>query len=62
MSECPLGLANVSFTISQNAYFTFRGRFSEILVIELKVEKAEYEKAVGWIRDLITGLVFAKDR
>lgn len=61
-SECCIDIANSSFTISQNTYFTFRGRFSEVLVVEMKVEKAEYEKAIGWIKDLMTGLIFAKDR
>jgi hypothetical protein len=61
-SEYRLDIANSSFTISQNTYFTFRGRFSEVLVVEMKVEKAEYEKAIGWIKDLMTGLIFAKDR
>lgn len=53
---------NRSFTISQNAYFTFRSRFSEVFTAEMKVEKGDYEKAIGWMRDLIQGLIFAKER
>lgn len=50
------------FTVSQNAYLTFRGMFTEILTLDLKVEKADYAKALEWMRDLIQGLRFEKDR
>jgi hypothetical protein len=48
--------------VVKSAYFTFRNAFTEVMSIELKVEKGDYEKAVGWLRDLITGLVFTKER
>jgi len=54
--------ADDSFTVSQNAYFSFRGCFAEVFTISLKVEKNDYEKAVQWIRDLVTGAIFEKDR
>ncbi|GFZ50626.1 hypothetical protein JCM24511_08384 [Saitozyma sp. JCM 24511] len=50
------------FTVVKSAYFTFRNLFTEVMTIELKVEKGDYEKAVGWLRDLITGLVFTQER
>lgn len=36
--------------------------FTEILTLDLKVEKADYSKALEWMRDLIEGLRFEKDR
>lgn len=57
-----IALLTNSFTVVQNAHFSFRGAFSEVFVISLKVEKADYEKAVQWIRDLVTGAVFNKER
>ena len=51
-----------SFTVSQSAHFSYRGVFSEVFVISIKVEKADYEKAVGWIRDLVNGVVFVPER
>lgn len=48
--------------MSQNAYFSFRGCFAEVFTISLKVERADYEKAVQWIRDLVTGAIFEKER
>jgi Zn-dependent M16 (insulinase) family peptidase len=58
----PVHADRPSFTISTDSSFTVRGRFSEVLVIGMKVEIADYEKAIGWMRDSITGLVFTKDR
>lgn len=51
-----------SFTVSQSSYFSFRGCFSETFVVQLKVELAQFEEAVGWIRDLIAGSIFSKER
>ncbi|ORY30613.1 cytoplasm protein, partial [Naematelia encephala] len=50
------------FTVSQNISFSYRSCFSEVLCIALKVEKTDFEKAVTWIRDLVTGVMFTKDR
>jgi hypothetical protein len=36
--------------------------FTEILTLDLKVEKADFGKALEWMRDLIKGLRFEKDR
>ncbi|WRT68029.1 uncharacterized protein IL334_005004 [Kwoniella shivajii] len=49
-------------TVSQNAYFEYRGNFAEVLCISLKVQKHQYDEAVAWIRDLLTGVIFSKDR
>jgi Zn-dependent M16 (insulinase) family peptidase len=35
---------------------------SEIFTVGLKVEQADYEKAIAWIRDIISGCIFDKDR
>ncbi|WVR06565.1 hypothetical protein IAU60_003596 [Kwoniella sp. DSM 27419] len=49
-------------TVSQSTHFEFRGSFAEILCVGLKVQKDQYEQAITWIRDLVTGAVFTKDR
>ncbi|EIW67501.1 hypothetical protein TREMEDRAFT_33585 [Tremella mesenterica DSM 1558] len=49
-------------TVSHSASFSFRNSFSEVFLISLKVEKPRYEEAVEWIRDLITGGIFTKER
>ncbi|WWC71010.1 uncharacterized protein I206_104963 [Kwoniella pini CBS 10737] len=49
-------------TVSQQIHFEFRGNFAEVLCISLKVQTHQYEEAVKWIRDLLTGAIFTKDR
>ena len=51
-----------SFTVSQSAHFSYRGCFAEVFVVSLKMQKEDYEKGVQWIRDLVTGAVFSKER
>ncbi|OCF75418.1 cytoplasmic protein [Kwoniella mangroviensis CBS 8886] len=49
-------------TIWQQACFEFRGGFAEVLCVHFKVETKRYEEAVAWIRDLMTGVIFDKER
>lgn len=51
-----------SFTVAQSDNFSYRGVFAEVFVISMKVEKADYEKAVSWIRDLVKGAIFDPER
>jgi Zn-dependent M16 (insulinase) family peptidase len=51
-----------SFTVSQSASFSYRGVFAEVFTVSIKVEKADYEKAIQWIRDLVSGAIFDKER
>lgn len=51
-----------SFTVSQGSDFAYRGCFSEVLTVSMKVEASQYGDAVSWIRDLVTGCVFSQDR
>ncbi|KAK4688517.1 presequence protease, partial [Tremellales sp. Uapishka_1] len=50
------------FTVSQSVSWDVRGSFAELFGVGLKVEKAQYEEAVAWIRDLVSGSIFSKDR
>ncbi|KAL7420500.1 hypothetical protein Q5752_004450 [Cryptotrichosporon argae] len=50
------------FTVAQSAGFGFSGNFYDTLVVALKVERDNYERAVQWIRDLLTGAVFSVER
>ena len=36
--------------------------FAENICIDLKIEKANYEKAIGWLRDLVWGSEFSVER
>ncbi|WWC88419.1 uncharacterized protein L201_003330 [Kwoniella dendrophila CBS 6074] len=49
-------------TVSQQTHFEFRGSFAEVLCVSLKVQTKQYEEAVAWIRDLVTGAIFTKER
>ncbi|WWD18715.1 hypothetical protein CI109_103169 [Kwoniella shandongensis] len=49
-------------TVSQDTHFEFRGVFAEIVCVSLKVQKTQYEEAVSWLRDLLTGAIFSKER
>jgi Zn-dependent M16 (insulinase) family peptidase len=51
-----------SFTVSHSASFSYRGGFSEIFTISLKVSTSDYEKAITFIRDLITSVTFSAER
>lgn len=51
-----------SFTVSQGTSFSYRGSFSEVLTVSMKVEAAQYAEAVTWIKDLVTGAIFTKER
>jgi hypothetical protein len=42
--------------------FGFFGDFSDLLTLYFKVEKSNYAEAVAWVRDLIAGSVFSKER
>ncbi|KAI0815109.1 Metalloenzyme, LuxS/M16 peptidase-like protein [Irpex lacteus] len=49
-------------TVSYDAAMGGSGAFSELLRIALKVERNNYETAVAWLRDLIYGSHFDKER
>lgn len=44
------------------AFGAASGGFPELLRISIKVEVANYELAVSWIKDLLYGSVFDKER
>jgi Zn-dependent M16 (insulinase) family peptidase len=54
--------ADVSLTVGQSCSFTYRGNFSEVLSVALKVQASQYAEAVAWMRDLVTGCIFTHDR
>ncbi|OCF37287.1 cytoplasmic protein [Kwoniella heveanensis BCC8398] len=49
-------------TVAQMCHWEFRGNFAEVLCLSLKVQKTQYEEAIAWIRDLVTGVIYDKDR
>ncbi|KAF7436910.1 hypothetical protein PC9H_003744 [Pleurotus ostreatus] len=49
-------------TVSYEVGNGLSGSFQELVRVSIKVETAAYEKAVAWIRDLVYGLVFDKER
>jgi Zn-dependent M16 (insulinase) family peptidase len=49
-------------TVSYEVDTGVSGSFEETLRISIKVEMAEYETAVAWLRDLIYGSEFDKER
>ena len=49
-------------TVSYEATLGFSGMFNEILRLSIKVESARYESAVAWLRDIIYGSQFDKER
>lgn len=53
---------DISLTVSQSAHFEFKGNFAEVMAVTLKIEKAQYEQAVAWLRDLLAGAVFDSKR
>lgn len=55
-------LTPASFTVGTDADFGYRGGFVETVNITIKAETAQYADAAAWLRDVITGSIFAKDR
>lgn len=51
-----------SETVSYEVGLGINDLFAECLRLSIKVETALYEKAVGWLRDLVYGAVFTKER
>ena len=49
-------------TVSYEAGFGLSDQFTEFARISFKVETAHYESAVTWLRDLVWGTVFDKER
>ena len=46
----------------QSASFSVRGNFADAFLVEMKVEVNQVEAALGWIRDLLSGLIFDPKR
>ncbi|KAF8271486.1 Metalloenzyme, LuxS/M16 peptidase-like protein [Lactarius quietus] len=49
-------------TVSYEVDLGVSGRFAETLRVTIRVEVAKYELAVAWLRDLLYGSEFAKER
>ncbi|KXN89943.1 hypothetical protein AN958_04947 [Leucoagaricus sp. SymC.cos] len=49
-------------TVSYEVAFGISDAFTENFRVSIKVELAAYEKAVAWLRDLVYGAVFDKER
>ncbi|WVO17244.1 hypothetical protein L204_104936 [Cryptococcus depauperatus] len=49
-------------TVFQSADFYFENNFAEVFVVTLQASKDQYEEIVPWMRDLLTGSMFDKDR
>lgn len=49
-------------TVSYEAGLGLSDQFTEFARISFKVETAHYESAVTWLRDLVWGAVFDKER
>ena len=49
-------------TVSYDVNLGVSGRFTETLRVTIRVEVAKYELAVAWLRDLLYGSEFAKER
>jgi Zn-dependent M16 (insulinase) family peptidase len=49
-------------TVSYEVGFGISDVFTENFRVSIKVELAAYEKAVAWLRDLVYGAVFDKER
>lgn len=49
-------------TVSYEATLGFSGLFNEILRFSIKVETSRYESAVAWLRDIVYGSQFDKER
>ena len=49
-------------TVSYDVTLGVNGGFNETLRVTIKVETANYEVAIAWLRDLLYGSEFTKDR
>lgn len=49
-------------TVSYEVTFGISDIFTETLRVTIKVELSSYEKAIAWLRDLVYGAVFDKER
>ena len=49
-------------TVGYGLGMGFLGSVSEMVSVSIKVETAQYEAAVAWLRDLIYGSEFSPDR
>ena len=49
-------------TVSYEVGLGINGAFTEALRITIKVEVSNYEAAISWLKDLVYGAEFAKDR
>ena len=49
-------------TVSYEVAFGNGGRFTEVLRVAIRVETTQYENAVAWLRDLLYGSKFDKER
>ncbi|KAH8835156.1 Metalloenzyme, LuxS/M16 peptidase-like protein [Flagelloscypha sp. PMI_526] len=49
-------------TVSYEAGFGFGGNFEETIRISIKVEVARYDDAVAWLKDVVYGAQFDKER
>ena len=49
-------------TVSYEVAFGNGGRFNEVLRVAIRVETAQYENAIAWLRDLLYGSKFDKER
>ena len=62
LSELLDSTDNPSFTVSQGASLSFRGDFSEIFVVSLKVVAGDYAKAAQWLWNVVAGSLFDAER
>ena len=62
VNDGPSRAHDISLTVGQGSSMGFRGDFSEIFVVSLKVEAGDYAKAVVWLRDAIMGSIFDAER
>ena len=49
-------------TVSYDVGLGVSHEFSEMFHVTIRVEKAEYETAIAWLRDLLYGSEFDKER
>lgn len=50
------------FTVDQDSNFSYRRCFAENFTVSIKAEKENYAQAVSWLRDVLTGSIFTKER
>lgn len=49
-------------TVSYEASLGFNGIFNEVFRASIKVETARYDAAIAWLKDLLYGSKFTKER